>query len=292
MEYNSLITKPKELNWLYLDLNSYFATIEQQLDKNIRNKPVIVVPVLSDYTCAIAASYEAKKHGIKTGTNVKAAREVCPDLVCILARHDVYVEYHHKILDEVNKHLYIDYVLSIDECACRLTGLQKSTKESITIAQNIKDGIRKNVGEYISCSVGIAPNRFLAKIATEMKKPDGLVVIRPEDIPEKLFGLKLRDIPGIGGKTSKRLAGFGINSIEKLYRFDAKTLRKMWGSIVGERLWYLLRGIELKEIESKKSSIGRSRVLAPEMRDINGAKEVYIELALKAAKPALGMHIF
>ncbi|HOO50458.1 MAG TPA: impB/mucB/samB family protein, partial [Alphaproteobacteria bacterium] len=106
--------------WLFLDLNSYFASVEQQLNPAIHNKPVAVVPLLSDSTCAIAASYEAKRLGIKTGTKIYDAKKLCPDLVCVLAKHDHYVTYHHKILDEIIRHTPIDKVCSIDELSSRL----------------------------------------------------------------------------------------------------------------------------------------------------------------------------
>jgi DNA polymerase-4 len=99
------------LNWLYIDINSYFATIEQQINPDLRHKPVAVVPMLSDSTCAIAASYEAKVKGINTGTKIYVAKKLCPKLVCIKAKHDLYVEYHHKIFNEIDRYLHILPVL-------------------------------------------------------------------------------------------------------------------------------------------------------------------------------------
>ena len=121
---NSL--KATGLNWLYIDINSYFATIEQQVDPTIRNKPVVVVPVLSDATCAIAVSFEAKLKGIRTGTRIYEAKKLCPELICVLARHDIYIEYHKKIFEEVEKYLHVDHIFSIDEAACKLTGKLQS----------------------------------------------------------------------------------------------------------------------------------------------------------------------
>ena len=95
------------LNWLYLDLNSYFASVEQQLQKQLRNKPIAIVPVMTDATCAIAASYEAKAYGIKTGTMIYEAKKLCPELICVEANHENYVEYHHKILAEIDKYIPI-----------------------------------------------------------------------------------------------------------------------------------------------------------------------------------------
>ena len=266
-----------------MDINSYFATIEQQVNPHLRGKPIVVVAVMTDSTCAIAASYNAKLKGIKTGTPIYQAKKLCPELICVLARHEVYVDYHHRILEEVDKHIFVDHVLSIDECACRLTGEFKDEKCATGLADEIKKGIKENVGEYITCSIGISTNRFLAKIATKMQKPDGLVVIKQEDISSKLYGLKLRNIPGIGASTYNRLTNAGISTVKDLYNLDIVELRRVWGSSLGERCWYGLRGIELADSLTKNQSIGNSQVLAPKLRSQSKAKEVAYRLLQKAA---------
>ena len=162
----------KEIKWLYLDFNSYFSTIEQQINPSIRNMPVVVVPSITDYTCAIAASYEAKKLGIKTGTMIFEAKKVCRHLICIKANHEKYIEYHHKLINEINRHIPIESVCSIDEVACKLTGKECELQIAVSIALSIKSSIRKNVGDYISCSIGIATNKFLAKTASNLKKAE------------------------------------------------------------------------------------------------------------------------
>ena len=273
------------LNWLYFDLNSYFATIEQQVDPLLRGKPVVVVPLLSNSTCAIAASYEAKLKGIKTGTKIYDAKKLCPELICIKGRHKLYVEYHKRIFAEINKLLFVDAVCSIDEGAGRLTGKYQQEEEAIRLAQNIKLAIKQNVGDYITCSIGIAPTKYLAKIAAEMKKPDGLTVITAEDIPSKLLKLSLRDIPGVGYRVLKRLHSAGIDTVEKLYGCSSGHLQTIWGSIYGKKCWYLLRGYQLAENVVKNQVIGHSRILlGPEVRRISAARNVTTELAIKAAK--------
>ena len=102
---DSLLAVPKGLGWLYLDLNSYFASVEQQLDPRLRGRPVAVVPTDTDATCAIAASYEAKAFGVKTGTMIYKARQICPGLITVPARHDKYVEYHHKVMEQIDRFL-------------------------------------------------------------------------------------------------------------------------------------------------------------------------------------------
>ena len=272
-----------KLNWLYIDINSYFVTIEQQLNPDLRYKPVVVVPLLSDSTCAIAASYEAKLLGIKTGTKIYEAKKLCPELICLEARHKVYVEYHDKIFQEIDLYLKVDHIFSIDEGACRLTGKYCLPEEAMTIARILKQTIQKNVGEYITCSIGIAPNRYLAKIASNMQKPDGLVMIRPDELPEALYKLKLNALPGIGAKTQERILKSGISSIEELCKLDAIKLKTTWGNVWGEKVWHLIRGADLPLEETKNSSIGHSQVLAPESRGVDIARNILVTLILKAA---------
>ena len=108
------------LRWLYIDFNSYFASVEQELNPALRGKPVAIVPVETDATCAIAASYEAKALGIKTGTPIWEAKKICPGIICVLVQHEKYVDYHHRILKEVETHIPVTAVCSIDEVACWL----------------------------------------------------------------------------------------------------------------------------------------------------------------------------
>ena len=275
--------REKKLNWLYIDINSYFATIEQQVTLGLRNKPVAIVPLLSDSTCAIAASHEAKLKGISTGTKIYQAKKLCPELICIKARHELYIEYHHKIFQEINLYLHVDHIFSIDEGACRLTGKYCVEEEAISIGKVIKKAICDNVGDYITCSIGIAPNRYLAKIASNIQKPDGLIVINPSELPNKLYSLSLKSLPGVGEKTRERLRRNGISSIERLCRLDRARLKFVWGNIWGEKVWHLIRGANLPLEEVKKSTIGHSQVLAPELQGVIDAKNVLITLVLKAS---------
>jgi DNA polymerase-4 len=271
------------LRWLYLDLNSYFASVEQQLNPALRHRPVAVVPVLSDTTCAIAASYEAKACGVKTGTPIYEAKKMCPGLICVQAKHEHYVDFHHRIMAEIDKHIPIEIVASIDEVACELMGPQQQKEEAMAIAERIKAGLRRNIGPYVRCSIGIASNRFLAKVATDLDKPDGLYVIDNMKLPDCLFPLKLGDLPGIGYNIEKRLASVGIRTIEQLWTLMPDHMRRIWGNVAGERFWYIIRGIEIADPETKRSTIGHSHVLSPEWRPAGKAKIVGHRLLLKAA---------
>lgn len=271
------------LRWLYVDFNSYFASVEQQLNPYLRGKPVAVVPVETDSTCAIAASYEAKAFGVKTGTPIYEAKKMCPGIICVLAQHNRYVAFHERLLDEIDRHVPVAKVCSIDEMACSLMKNERSPDRAIAIAQSIKAGIAQNVGEHIKCSIGIAPSKYLAKVATDLQKPDGLTILMPEDLPDRLLQLKLRDLPGIGANIERRINDAGIQDMQGLLKLQPKHMRAIWGSLWGEKMWYYLRGYDLPEEETERSTVGHSHVLAPEMRPPDQAYMIARRLTMKAA---------
>jgi len=270
------------LNALYVDFNSYFASVEQQLRPELRGKPIGILAVMAETTCCIAASYEAKAFGIKTGTGVRDARKLCKDIIFVEARPPLYVEHHHKLIEIVESCTHVEKVLSIDEMVCFLTGSQQIKENALKLAAKIKHEINKRY-EHIRCSIGIAPNTFLAKTASNMQKPDGCVVIEDSDIPQKLLSLKLRALNGIGSQMEARLNRYGIDTVAKLYSANIAQLRSAWGSIEGECYYDKLRGIEPYYVKNARSSLGHSHVLPPEQRNIDGAKAVLHRLLQKAA---------
>jgi DNA polymerase-4 len=271
-----------KLNALYVDFNSYFASVEQQLVPALRGKPIGVLAVMAETTCCIAASYEAKAFGVKTGTIVSDARKLCPDIVFVEARPPVYVEYHHKLIEMVESCTHVEKVLSIDEMVCKLTGSQQLPENALKLAAKIKQVIAKNAGDYIKCSIGIAPNTYLAKVASNMQKPDGCVLIAPHELPQRLFGLKLRDLNGIGKQMEVRLARYKIITVEQLYAANRQQLQTAWGSIEGERMYDKLRGLEPYYVKNTRSSLGHSHVLPPEQRNEAGVRAVLHRLLQKA----------
>ncbi len=280
------------LKWLFLDMNSFFASVEQQENPRLRGRPVAVVPMMTNGTCAIAASYEAKKYGIKTGTKIYEAKRMCPELICVPARHDRYVEYHHRVLDEVIKHTPIDKVWSIDELSSRLPPNKRNVENATIIARAIKQGMRQNLGESITCSVGIAPNGYLGKVASNMQKPNGLVVLHPDDLPGRLFNLTLRDFPGINVRMEDRLRKSGITTVQQFWNLSPKHARKVWGSVDGEKFWYNLHGYDVPVQETNRSMVGHSRVLDMELRVPEKARLVARRLTIKAASRLRRMNFF
>jgi DNA polymerase-4 len=277
------IDPAQKVSWLYLDMNSFFASVEQELNPALRGKPVAVVPVKTDSTCCIAVSYEGKAFGVKTGTLVRDAKRMCPGMKFIEGDHANYVRYHNKILEAVDTCLPVEAVCSIDEIACRLTGRHQDVALAATLAGQVKAAIKALAGSSLRCSIGLGPNRFLSKMAADMQKPDGLTVIRPCDLPDKLYPLQPRDIPGVGARMEERLRDKGINTMRELLALSAEELRAAWGSICGAEMWHLLRGTDVPEKIAKSKTIGHSHVLPPELRNKAGAIRILKKLTDKAA---------
>ena len=272
------------LRSLFVDFNSYFASVEQHEDETLRGHPVGVVPVAAETTSLIAASYEAKAFGVGTGTLVRDARRLCPGIQIRVARPERYVYWHHRLIEAIDRAIPIARVGSIDEVACELVGRQRQRAVAEAIAAQVKHEVSLAApGGAIRCSIGIAPNDFLAKTASDMRKPDGLTVIEQAELPQALHGLTLRDLCGIGASMEARLHDAGISTVEELTAADKHRLRHVWGGIEGERMWGLLRGAWLPVAATVRGSIGHSHVLGPELRNAVGARAVLKKLLVKAA---------
>lgn len=268
---------------LFLDFNAYFASVEQHDEPALRGRPVIVTPLKSEHTGAIAASYEARACGVKRGTTVRDARRLCPGIAVRPARHDRYVEMHKVLMAEVERHLPLAKVYSIDEAAFQLSRSERDPIKALETARRVKRGIAENVGPALRASVGLAPSRLLAKLAAERVKPDGLTVLELKDLPGQLADMPLTDIPGVGAGVSARLARAGVHDFVSLWNLQPKRARAIWGSVTGERFWYGLHGYEAPEEPTKKSMIGHSRVLTREHEAPGEARIVARALLLKAA---------
>lgn len=275
--------RERPLRYLFLDLNSYFASVEQQEHPELRGKPVAVVPVDADTSFIIAASYEAKRMGATTLTQIGEAKRLCPDLICVKGNHAMYTVYHQRVIEAAETVLPVDQVCSIDEMRFKLLRTESSPAQARELALKIKKAIGEKVGEYMSCSIGIAPNSFLAKIGTELQKPDGLVILQASDLPHALHRLPLTGLPGINKRMEIRLNAVGIFTVEQLCSVPRDQIREGFRSVIGERWWYLLRGYDVPEKKTSRKSLGHSHVLPPDLRTEQGSKEVMMRLLSKAA---------
>ena len=271
------------LRSLLVDFNSYFASVEQQVEPRLRGKPLGVVPMLADTTVCIAASVEAKRFGVKTGTKVAEARRLCPEIEFVIARHEIYIDYHHRAVAAVDSVVPVRAVLSIDEMDCELTGRWREPARARDLALKTKATIAAQVGECLRTSIGIGPNTFIAKTASDMVKPDGLVVIEKPELPERLFELEVRALSGVGQQMEKRLARHGIRTVRDLAARSIDELHAIWGGVGGDIMYQRIRGEEQHERETATHSISHSSVLGPDHRNPEHALAVLNRLAQKAA---------
>ena len=274
--------------FLHIDLNSFFASVEQQLHPEYRGKPLGVVGTMADTGTLIAASYEAKALKIKTGTRVGEAKALCPEIILVNGSHSVYAEFSHKIATAVERCCPVAHTPSIDEMVCQLIGREQEPPRARAIALEIKQAIREDVGETLRCSIGMAPNRYLAKIASDMQKPDGLIGLLPSQLPRAVAHLELRDLPGVGAKTEARLNRKGIHTMLELLALDRPGMHALWDSVWGDRLYHWLRGGTTGDDGAPvpneiQKSLGHSHVLGPEHRTDEGAWAVAHKLLHKAA---------
>jgi len=275
--------KPETIEWLYLDFDGFFASVEQQIQPELRGKPIGVTPFRgTDYTIVIACSKEAKARGVKNIMPVKDALKVCPELILVTQKPDYYRRANNQLCAAIESVIPIDVCKSIDELTCRLDKNDIANPAGVT--RRIKDAIRDNVGQHITCSVGYAANRHLAKIACKMDKPNGHTVWHPRSNHNRLADLPFDDIPCIGANMQMRLWQAGIHNMTDLMACQPKEMRQLWGNVTGERLWYALHGHAVKAQPSKRGMFGHGRVLPPEMRTIRDAYYCSRILLVKAAR--------
>lgn len=271
------------LNWLFLDMDNYFASVEQQARPELRGRPVGVLPVMSEGSCCIAASAHAKRRGVKTGTRVYDARKRCPDIQFVEARPAYYVQVHKQITAAVETVVPIDKVWSIDEVAVKLLGTEQEPDQAMDIGRRVKHAVCAAVGECLTCSVGLAPTRLLAKVACELGKPDGLRAVPLTDLPDAIEMLELTDLPGINTGVRARLHRKGVCSIRELWAMSAQQAQEAWGSIQGRRYWMALHGQEPALPTEHRRMFTHANVLAPQLRTEGGARSVMTRLLHKAA---------
>lgn len=273
---------------MFIDMNSFYASVEMQDNPGFRGKPTIVVPVMADNSCAIAASYQAKKLGIKTGTPVLEAKQKAPNLNVVLARPSRYIEIHNQLNTILQSRFSQIKPLSIDEFACYLHTDNATEDLCLEIRKSINKEIQDTIGCEVKASYGASSNVFLAKIASEIIKPNGFVYFESKDALSKMKTMKLTDLPGIARKMHGRLQANGIFTVEQLFQKSSKELRLAFGSVVGENWWHMLRGSLDPDYGmwygKPLKSIGHSHVIPPQMRNMQYAYEIYKSLVEKSFK--------
>lgn len=286
MEFNS--NKP---NIMCLDVNSCFATIEQQANPLLRDKPVVVAAYETNGGCILAASVTAKKLGIKTGMRVGDAKKIYPLLAVLPPDPPKYRFVHKEIRKILEKYSPRVIPKSIDEFI-----FEAVIEEPKIIAQKIKEKIRKRIGEYITVSIGISTNRYLAKIASDRQKPNGLVEINKDSFVDIFSKMNLTDLKGIKNKNALRLNKVGIKTVMDFYNSPIWKLKIAFGGI-GGLYWYMrLHGYEIDDFKSVRKTYGNS--YAPPKDKAHQKFEILNKLCQKTGgrlrrggKGAYGIHL-
>ena len=279
---------------LFIDMNSFFASCEQQVNYHLRGRPVAVCVYTGKYGAIIALSIEAKKRGLKSFMRLDEAMKVCPDLVPLETNPQRYREFHIKILKVLKKYSEDVIPKSIDEAIMDISSYKLLYKDPLELAKKIKADIKKEVGDFLQCSIGIAPNAFLAKLATEIQKPNGLVRITPENIDEVLKKLTLTDLPGIASGNAKRLMNAGINTPLQLRYTPPEKLKLALKSIIGLYWHYRLNFKEVDQLSSLEyKSMQAMRQLSKEQRkSIDTLLQLFTSLAMKLEQRMVKQEVY
>jgi len=257
---------------LHIDMNAFFASVEQAVNPKLRGKPIAVVGG-GHRTVITTSSYEARAKGVKTGMAIWEGKRMCPELIIVVGDNRKYTHTSSEIMAMMQDYTPEVEVFSIDEAFLDVTASLSLFGSAETIAYQIKARIRHRFG--ITCSIGIAPNKLLAKLASDMQKPDGLTIIRPEDVERVMERLPVRELCGIGRNVERRLLLMGIRTCGELGRCDEARLTRAFG-IVGPRLKLMGQGGDTAAVipfgqEDEVKSVGHSMTLA---RDIERREEI------------------
>ncbi|MDB5181455.1 MAG: Nucleotidyltransferase/DNA polymerase involved in repair [Candidatus Saccharibacteria bacterium] len=254
----------EEANIMHIDLNSCFATVEQQAHPSLRGRPLGITNRLSPRCCVIACSYEAKALGIKVGTALDEAKAICPEFIMLQSDPPKYHHVYKKLVAIMQSYSPKVQMKSIDEGIIDFHGTREhiNTRSLEEIGEEIKGRLRTEVGSWMKCNIGIAPNRFLAKLAAGLHKPDGMDRIDHKNLRQVLSGLKLTDLPGIAEHYEARLNAAGIFTPLEFLDTSSDALRRfVFHSINGEHWYNRLHGWEADDFETKIGNVGRQFVM-------------------------------
>ena len=257
---------------MHLDMNAFFASVEQQANPELRGKPIAVVGA-GHRTVITTCSYEARARGVKTGMAIWEGKRNCPELIIVTGDNRKYTHTSTRIVVMMREYTPLVEVFSIDEAFLDLTGSLALFGTVENIAYQLKARIRHQFG--LTCSIGIAPNKLLAKLASEMKKPDGLTMIRPDEIATVLELIPIEDLCGVGRKMQRNLNLLGIRTCGQLGRYPVEILKKKFG-VVGEQLHFMGLGIDTSPVipdeqAAPVKSVGHSMTLP---RDVDSREEI------------------
>ena len=263
---------------LHIDMDAFFASVEQRDHEEYRGKPVIVGG-LSGRGVVSTASYEARKFGVHSAMPMAIAKRKCPQGIFVEGNYPQYARVSDQIFGILDRFSPVVEPLSIDEGFLDLTGMERLMRSPEDYGRRLKAAIRQETG--LVASVGIAPNKFLAKLASDLEKPDGLTVIRMEDVPKILWPLPVSRIWGVGKKTEERLSLYGYRRIGDLAKAKAETLRKQVGDRLAVHLMELANGRDNRPVEPvhEAQSIGKETTFEEDIHSREEAQRHLLALS-------------
>jgi DNA polymerase IV len=229
---------------VHIDMDAFYASVEQRDDPQLRGKPVIVA-WRGNRSVVCAASYEARKFGVRSAMPAVRAERLCPNAVFLPPDFPRYRAVSRQVREILRRHTDLIEPLSLDEAYLDVTENKTGLPTATQVARTIREQIRAEL--HLTASAGVAPNKFLAKIASDWKKPDGLFVIQPEEVDAFLLPLPVGRLPGVGKVTEEKLKGFAVHTIAHLRRLDFPTLESRFGRY-GVRLYELARGVDESKV--------------------------------------------
>jgi DNA polymerase-4 len=268
---------------MLVDMNSFFASVEQQANPKLRGKPLGVCASIHETSCLIATSKEAKAMGLKNGVPIYKAKKVCPGIIIVESEPEKYREVSRKVNQIFRSYSNMVQAYSIDES---FLDLSESKLNPMVVGSKIKQRIKDEVGEWLTCSVGIAQNKFMAKLGADLQKPDGLSVIWRENLPSIYRNLKFTDLWGVARGWSKRLNNLGIVGPYQFLSYPVSNLLAVFGK-PGFYIWQRIHGLEQDQVQSLEDdpkSFGHSWVLNFRTRNKGKLEPVVMRLAEKCAR--------
>lgn len=265
---------------LHIDMNAFFASVEQRHRPELQGKPIAVTGSASR-TVILTASYEARAFGVKTGQTTWEARRLCPQLILVPTSNRLYSATSQQIIAILRDFTPLVEVFSIDEAFLDIGASLRLFGSAEQIARQIKERIRDELG--LSCSVGIAPNKLLAKLASDLQKPDGLVIVQPDQVPRLLETMPVKELCGIGRSTARQLSLLGITTCGQLGRFPLALLTRRFG-VIGERLQLMGQGVDEtpvvpEEEAAEVQSVGHSMTFSHDLADDREIRAKLLQLA-------------
>jgi DNA polymerase-4 len=270
---------------LHIDMDAFFISVEQRDNPALMGKPAAVCGSLSR-SVVTSATYEARPFGIRAGMSTQEAKRRCPQLILVEGNHSKYTETSARIFSILKEFTPLVEVASIDEAYLDITQSLLLFQSPFYITKSIKDKIRQS--EQLTCSTGVAPNKLLAKLGSGLKKPDGLVVIRKDDVREILEDLPVSKLYGIGPKLAEALNSIGIFACGQLGRFPVDVLTKRFG-VIGERLHEMGLGLDDSPVipfdeEEDAKSISHSLTLEEDTSDPKMLRKVMLQLSERVSR--------